>query len=147
MMIIGRRDKINLPELDIFGIKAKIDTGAYGCALHCHHIEIIERNGKKILSFKVLDPSHADFKDRVFHFEHFEDRIIRNSGGVTEHRYLIKTDVVIFNTKETIEFSLTNRVKMKYPVLLGRKFLNGRFLVDVQLKYLSHRQKYEGADT
>lgn len=146
MNIIGRRDKIDLPGLEIFDIKAKVDTGAYGCALHCHHIKIIEKDGKKVLSFQVLDPSYVDFEDQIFHFEHFEDRIIRNSGGETEHRYIIKTELVIFNTKETVEFSLTNRAKMKYPVLLGRKFLTGKFLVDVQLKYLSHRQKNKGAD-
>lgn len=146
MNIIGRRDKIDLPGLEIFDIKAKVDTGAYGCALHCHHIKIIEKDGKKVLSFQVLDPSYVDFEDHIFHFEHFEDRIIRNSGGETEHRYIIKTELVIFNTKETVEFSLTNRAKMKYPVLLGRKFLTGKFLVDVQLKYLSHRQKNKGAD-
>lgn len=147
MIIIGRREKIDLPELKIYGIKAKIDTGAYGCALHCHHIEIIQVKNKNVLSFQVLDPAHPDFEDRIFRFEHFKDKLVRNSGGETEHRYLIKTDVIIFNKREAVEFSLTDRSKMKYPVLLGRKFLAGKFMVDVQMKYLSHHQKIKRPKT
>jgi hypothetical protein len=49
MIVIGRSDRIDLPELEIFDIEAKVDTGAYGCALHCHHVEIVHRDGKAIL--------------------------------------------------------------------------------------------------
>ena len=42
MITIGRRDRIDLPQLDLINLEAKVDTGAYGSALHCHHIEIVE---------------------------------------------------------------------------------------------------------
>ena len=55
--IIGRREEIDFPELGLFGITAKIDTGAYTTALHCHDIH--ERDG--VLYFKLLNPSHHEF--------------------------------------------------------------------------------------
>ncbi len=137
MITIGRKDRIDLPELQLFDIKAKIDTGAYGCALHCHQMDVVRKGGKDVLSFKVLDPTHPEYEDKEFFVENYRGKLVRNSGGEAEHRYTIKTSMVIFNKKRIVEFSLTDRKKMKHPVLLGRKFLTKRFLVDVQLKDLS----------
>jgi hypothetical protein len=138
---IGRKDKIDLPELGIFDIEAKIDTGAYGCALHCHHIKIIKEEGEDVLSFQVLDPSHPEYRDKVFHFKQFNTKKVKSSSGVLEERYTIKTDIIIFNKKYRVIFSLTNRKKMKNPILLGRQFLSKRYVVDVVKKDLSFNQK------
>ena len=139
--VIGRRDRIDLPEMDIKGIRAKIDSGAYGCAIHCSDIGIVTAGGKERLGFVLLDPEHPQFTGTVHYFEHFRDKKVKNSGGETEHRYSIVTDVVIFGQKIRTEFSLTDRSRMKYPILLGRKFLRGRFLVDVSLRDVSHKKK------
>jgi hypothetical protein len=138
---IGRKDKIDLPELGIYDIEAKIDTGAYGCALHCHHIKIITLDGEDVLSFQVLDPSHPEYKKKVFHFKHFDTKKVKSSSGVLELRYTIKTDLIIFNKKYRVVFSLTNRKRMKNPILLGRQFLAKRYIVDVVKKDLSFNEK------
>jgi len=140
-IIIGRRDRIDLPELGYANIRAKIDTGAYGCALHCSQINVIVKAGRKVLTFILLDPSYRGFKDELCQFEHYRDKLVKNSGGETEHRYIIVTDAIIFGKKLEIEFSLTDRSPMKYPILLGRKFLRHRFLVDVSMKDVSYKQK------
>ena len=131
--IIGRVDKIDLPQLKLFDLDAKIDTGAYGCSLHSHHIEVIEQDGKEVLRFKVLDPSHPEYEDQFFCFEEFTDKKVKNSFGVVEHRYAIRTTLLAFGKKYQIEFSLTDRKDMRFPVLLGRKFLSRGFLVDVRV--------------
>ena len=141
MHVIGRRDRIDLPQFGLNDIEAKVDTGAYGCALHCHHIEVIEKDGKDVLSFQLLDPSHPEYEDKIYHTSNFRDKKVKNSGGSTENRYTIKTEVIIFNKKRKVEFSLTDREKMKFPVLLGRKFLTKSFLVDVREKDLSYKLK------
>lgn len=141
MITIGRKDKIDLPELGFFDIDAKVDTGAYGSALHCHHVEVIERDGQPVLSFKVLDPTHPEYDDKPIFVSNFSDKVVKSSSGRAEHRYTIRTKVVIFKKKRTVEFSLTDRQEMKYPVLLGRKFLRKRFLVDVQHIDLSYNLK------
>jgi len=137
MITIGRNDRIDLPELGLFNIKAKIDTGAYGCALHCDHIGIVQKEGIDVLSCRFLDPAHPEYNNKMFFFENFDDKLVKSSSGETEQRFTVKTEMIIFENKRRVEFSLTNRDKMKHPVLLGRKFLKKRFLVDVQLKDLS----------
>lgn len=141
MITIGRLDKIDLPQLNLKNLEAKVDTGAYGCALHCHHIMLVEEAGKQTLTFDVLDPEHPEYEEQIFRFEKFGDKVVKNTGGEPEHRYTIETEVIIFNQSYRVEFSLTDRAQMKVPVLLGRKFLRNRFLVNVDLKDLSYKLK------
>ncbi|MGB3468017.1 MAG: peptidase, partial [Cyclobacteriaceae bacterium] len=81
MIIIGRTDKIDLPNLDLFDIECKIDTGAYGNALHCHHIKVTESEGDRILSFRVLDPSHQEYADKTYYCREFSHKVVKSSSG------------------------------------------------------------------
>lgn len=140
-IIIGRRDRIDLPELGLRNIKAKIDTGAYGSAIHCSQIEVIIKDNRKVLSFVPLDPDYPGFSDNKHYFEHYKDKLVKSSSGESEHRYIITTDAIVFGHTIRTEFSLTDRSQMKYPVLLGRKFLRKHFLVDVSQKEVSYKLK------
>ena len=111
--------------------------------MHCHHVEVVKKGGKEQLSFRLLDPGHPEYVDKIFHFEHFNDKQVKNSGGAIEHRYTIRTAIVLFGKKRTVNFSLTNRKSMKYPILLGRQFLYRKYLVDVSQKNLSYHQKHK----
>lgn len=141
MIIIGRRDFLNLPKFDLEDIEAKIDTGAYGCSLHCHEIEVVKMDDKEVLRFKLLDPSHPEYSNKFNYASDFNDKIVKSSSGIAEYRYTITTEASIFNQTFIIEFSLTDRANMKYPILLGRTFLRKRFVVDVSLKNLSRKRK------
>lgn len=142
MLKIGRRDYVQLPGLELFNIQVKVDTGAYGCSLHCHEIEVISKEGVPVLRFKLLDPQHPEYQDKFNYVSDFNDKIVKNSGGAIEHRYTIQTELLIFRQSYIVEFSLTDRANMRYPILLGRKFLRNRFVVDVSLKNLSKKKKY-----
>ena len=126
---IGRREVVSFPELGLFQIVAKIDTGAYTTALHCHDIR--EENG--VLYFKLLDPTHPEYNEREQHFTEFSQKEIKNSSGDSERRYIIKTTVKIGRKRIKSVISLTHRGNMRYPVLIGRKLLKNRYLVDVSL--------------
>jgi hypothetical protein len=141
LRVIGRRDRIDLPGLGYHNIKAKVDTGAYGSALHCSQIEVVKKNGRPLLSFVLLDPEHPEFKEVLHYAEHFREKLVKSSSGEAELRYIISTDVVIFGKRIQTEFSLTDRSDMKYPILLGRKFLRRRFVVDVRYKDVSSKHK------
>jgi hypothetical protein len=141
LTVIGRRDRIDLPELGYKNIKAKIDTGAYGSAIHCSMIKVVRLQGKEMLSFILLDPDHPAYQDKIHYFDLYTDKLVKSSSGESEHRYIISTDVVIFGKRIRTDFSLTDRSDMKYPVLLGRKFLRRRYLVDVRLKEVSYKLK------
>ncbi len=126
---IGRRERVSFPELGLRNVEAKIDTGAYTAALHCSKIWT-EENGTALF-FKLLDESHPRYQEKVYRFSVFGKRKIKNSSGVFESRFTIKTAVKMGRKKIQASISLTDRAGMKYPVLIGRKLLNKRFVVDV----------------
>lgn len=129
--VIGRRETVDFPDLGLSGIIAKIDTGAYTTALHCHDIHVREENGQRILCFKLLDPAHPAFDGQEKCITGFSEKQIKNSFGEVEHRYIIKTRVRIARKVVKSVISLTDRGNMRYPVLIGRKLLKNRFIVDV----------------
>lgn len=135
--ILGRYDRVDLPQLGLSSIHAKIDTGAYTSSLHCHRAEVVD--GK--LEFVLLDEEHPEFTGMRFIFPQFEVRNIKNSFGEVERRFVIVTTLKIFNEEITTEFSLSNRGSLKFPILIGRKILRDRFLIDVKKKNLSYREK------
>ena len=79
MKTIGRSDRVDLPELGLLDIHAKIDTGAYTSSLHCSHVGIV--HGK--LEFVLLDDEHPEFTGMKFSVEEYTQREIKNSFGVS----------------------------------------------------------------
>lgn len=134
-LLIGKTDIADFPKLNLFGIDIKVDTGAYTSSFHCHNIEI--ENG--ILKCQFLDPEHEKYHEKYFYFKDFSEKMVKSSNGVSEKRYIIKTEILIFDQIYPIQLSLTERGSMRYPVLLGRKFLSKKFIVDTSKKKLSHK--------
>jgi hypothetical protein len=139
--VIGRHDKVDLPRLGLYDIDAKVDTGAYTSAIHCSQIELLEVNGKPKISFHILDARHTELSHRTFVTGNFRVKNIKSSFGQVEKRYIIKTKIVIFGRKIKTEFSLSDRESMRFPILLGRRLLRNKFIVDVTKCNLSHTQK------
>jgi hypothetical protein len=125
LKLIGRREFVDFPLLHILNIEAKIDTGAYTSAIHCKQINIDE---KSVLSVQFFD-------DKIHLFDQFSIKKIKNSSGEMEERFIIKTIIKIGNKKIKTTISLTDRGGMRYPVLIGRRLLKKKFIVDVNLIY------------
>lgn len=141
MKTIGRIDKADFPELHLEDLSLKVDTGAYTSSIHCHDINLVEENGETFIEFKLLDPSHPLYNNKVFRVKSFKQKAIKSSIGKKQKRYIIKTKIVIFGKKYVIELSLSDRSEMKFPILLGRRFLNKRLVVDTSKKDLSYALK------
>jgi hypothetical protein len=137
MQILGRSDRVDLPGLGLENIHAKIDTGAYTSSLHCSSAKVV--NGQ--LEFVLLDEEHPEFTGMKFKMSKFTQREVKNSSGEAELRYIIRTTIKLFNRKIRAEFSLSDREKLRFPVLLGRKILRNRFLIDVTKKDLYYHTK------
>ncbi len=86
-----------------------------------------------VLYFKLLDPTHPDYNEQEQLFSDYFQKEIKNSFGEVEKRYMIKTTVKIGSKRIKSVISLTDRGTMRYPVLIGRKLLKNRFIVDVSL--------------
>jgi len=133
--IIGRAELIDFPNWDLYGISAKVDTGAYTSSLHCHHIERIKKDGKEYVRFNLLDPSHETYNEKLFELPIYKSKTVKSSNGVSEERFVVKTTLILLGKKLEAELSLTDRSEMRYPVLLGRKLIKGHFIVDVSKKF------------
>lgn len=142
---IGRNDVIDLPELGLFDIRAKVDTGAYTSALHCSRIRVKHVEGVPMVSFQISGASIGRKTVGKFETTNFTQRKIKSSTGHIENRVVIKSQLVIFGRKIRTEFSLTDRSGMKFPVLLGRKLLKKGFLVDVSKENISYQLKKAAA--
>jgi hypothetical protein len=126
--LIGRREYVNFPLFNIEKAEAKIDTGAYTCAIDCKEINIDTSNQNKILSFKL-------FNNKTYQVTEFTKKKIKNSFGEIEERFIIKTLISIGKKRIRSSISLSERGNMRYPVLIGRKLLKHKFIVDVNLIY------------
>ncbi len=135
--VIGRKEKISLPELGLKLVWAKIDTGAFTSSLHAENIREEVVDGKKVLLFEALMPGHKDFTGTTLRFEDYREKTVKNSFGQAETRFLIQTQFRLAGEAFFAEFTLSDRSSMKNSILLGRKILQGRFLVDVTRVNLS----------
>lgn len=124
--LIGRREFVFFPELGLGPVEAKIDTGAYTSSLHCENISINYENSKPILYFTLEQGTTTNYR-----FETYTKKKIKNSFGEMEERFVIKTLIKIGKKKIRTTISLSNRDNMRYPVLIGRRLLKGKFLIDV----------------
>ena len=118
--IVGWREWIALPELNIPAIKAKVDSGARTSALHTFNLNRIKENGKDVAEFQMHPLRKRDDVVINCKSEIIDMRSVKDSGGHVEERYIIKTLAVLKDLSWEIELSLTNRDDMLFRMLLGR---------------------------
>lgn len=138
---IGWKDKIDFIDFGFSDVPVKIDTGANTSALHCSKIELIKRYRKQYVKFTPLDERFSGFEGKEFVLPFQKERTIKNSFGQEENRYVVQTKILVFGKKYDIEFSLANRSNLEFPILLGRRFLRRKCVVDVSRTDLSYKKK------
>jgi hypothetical protein len=134
--IIGWREWVNLPDLGVHGIKAKIDTGARSSALHAFELEHFERQGVAMVRFQAHPIQRDDSHVVTIEAALLDQRIVRSSIGHEQLRPVIETPVQVGGQVFPIELTLTSRDAMGFRMLLGRQALRHRFLVDPGQSYL-----------
>lgn len=133
MKIIGRVEQIAFLDWDIENLPVKVDTGAYTSSIHCKHI--IEKEG--VLEFKLLCSKTAQYNNKLITTTKYKTKKIKSSNGEYQIRYIVNTFVFFHGKKYKIKLSLSDREKMNYPVLIGRRFLTNKFIVDVSKKNIT----------
>ncbi|NNJ75881.1 MAG: ATP-dependent zinc protease [Anderseniella sp.] len=134
--VIGWREQIILPEFGSTHLDAKIDTGARTSALHAVDLAAEIRNGEEWVSFHV--PYLGEQRSVRHSAKIFDRRKIRNTSGIAQVRYVIKTTLVLGVRQWQIEVSLADREKMKHDIILGRTAVRDQgLLVDPAKSYLA----------
>ncbi len=129
-VLIGWQEWCALPTLGIPAIKSKIDTGAKTSALHASDIRPFHRQGELFVHF-LVHPLQQTVKFPILCTALVHDqRIVMNSGGQKELRYVINTPVMLGETTWDIEITLTNRDPMRFRMLLGRDALKNHSIID-----------------
>ena len=137
LAVVGWREWIALPELGVEAVKAKIDTGARSAALHAWDLEIVERDGQPWARFAVHPFQRDDTTVIPCEAPVVDERDVRSSNGEVERRPVIATDLCLVDRHYRIELSLTRRDEMGFRVLLGRRALRRRFVVDPGRSFLA----------
>lgn len=130
LMVIGWREWVCLPELNIRYVKAKIDTGARTSALHAYDVKEYKSGRKTMVQFKVHPVQKNQNLSVKCVGELVEKRKIKDSGGTVTLRPVIRTPITIGDLTWEIELTLINRDEMGFRMLLGRAAIKGHLLVN-----------------
>jgi hypothetical protein len=139
LSVIGLREWINLPELGMVGLRAKIDTGASTSTLHASDIVPFERDGVRWVRFT------AHFGTLVQRRHPCEAKVvtvktIKSSNGQAQTRYVISTHLALGDRAWPVDFTLACRKTMRYRVLLGANALvDGQLVVNPALTYVQDK--------
>ncbi len=135
-LIIGWLEYVALPELHIPLMTAKTDTGARTASLHASNIEGYSEAGAPFVRF--LPPQQwvlPEMQGQALCLPVVDKRSVRNTGGLSQTRYVVMTTLRIAHLDLEIEVNLTDRTPMQYDMLLGRTTLCERFLIQPCITY------------
>lgn len=121
-------------------VRAKLDTGAKTSAIHAENIESFEKEGEVWVRFLFPFGRREGYPEGFLIERPLVRQIrVKTDEGNTEPRYVIELDVCISGKTQTTEVSLSDRVNLNYPMLLGRETLAGRYIIDPSQSFLGKR--------
>lgn len=131
-IIIGHHEKIDIVDHVVSAIPAKIDTGANTSAIWASNIS--ESHGT--LSFSLFGSGSAYYSGQILTTQKYRVIAVKNSFGESEYRYIVSLSIRISNKRYRVHFTLADRSRSNFPILIGKRFLKGKFLVDVSQTHL-----------
>ena len=138
-LVMGWREWIELPELGVRRVKAKVDTGARSSSLHAESIELFQLRGQVGVRFVVLPLQRSRLKPIACQMPLYDERYVKSSNGSRELRPVIRTAVNWGGQSWEVDVTLTSRDLMGFRMLLGREAIRRRFLVDTGRSYFGGR--------
>lgn len=131
---IGWCELVDLPELSLFDMHAKIDTGANTSSLHATRIRVFERDGAQWVRFR--SPRSVGHAPQDCEALLLEKRQITSSNGTKQDRYVIQTEARLGPLTWRAQITLANRATMAFPILVGRRALRRGFLVNSRKRWM-----------
>ncbi|TGN06306.1 ATP-dependent zinc protease [Leptospira bandrabouensis] len=128
--IIGRVEWVEFPNWKL-KLRARVDTGAKSCSIHAVNIEKVTENGEVFVLFDTF----VDEKPVRLKSKFVKEAKVTSTSGVSENRIIISEMMKMGKYKEEVIINLNDRTNLTYPILIGRNYLMGKFLVDVSLSH------------
>ena len=130
--VVGWKENAALPDLNVKNVIAKVDTGANLASIDASDIKIVSRNKVKYVKFKIMKRNNTVRKTSA-PLEGYKR--IKSSNGDVERRPYIKTTLLLDGISKKIELTLTDRGPMEYTMLIGRKALGRRWVVNPSISF------------
>jgi len=130
--VVGWKENAALPDLNVKNVIAKVDTGANLASIDASDIKIVSRENVKYVKFKVMKRNNTVRKTSA-PLEGYKR--IKSSNGDVERRPYIKTTLLMDGISKKIELTLTDRGPMEYTMLIGRKALGRRWVVNPSISF------------
>lgn len=143
--VIGWREWVGLPELGVPAIKAKVDTGARSSSLHAFDLETFRRGEVHMVRFKVHPYQRDRSRTVVAEAVLLGKRRVRNSSGQEEVRPIIRTSIEVMGRTWLIYLTLARRDAMGFRMLLGRRAVRRKFLIDAGRSFVAGQVRPPGA--
>ncbi len=121
---VGWCELVDLPDLGVRGLPAKIDTGARSSALHVSSMRPVGKSASGRALYEIELPAGDDSPVRRARVEIVEQSMVRDSGGHEERRLVIETGLQLGARLRTVRVSLADRGDMRFPMLVGRTALD-----------------------
>lgn len=137
--IIGTTEYVIIPDHSQALVPAKIDTGADSSAIWASHITLEDGT----LSYSLFDKGSSLYTNEMRKTTRFRVVSVRNSFGHEELRYKIPLKIKIGNKTLTSWFTLADRSRNMFPMLLGKSFLKHSFVVDVSRHFVHGNENAE----
>lgn len=128
-----------MPDFGVKQIKAKVDTGADNSSLHAFDIDRFVKNGADLVRFEIHPMQRKNKPSASCVAEVVGERKVKNPGGRIERRPVIKTRLIVAGVELDALVNLTTRDEMTFRMLLGRRTLRGKFVVDPGRSYIGER--------
>lgn len=125
---IGKTAFATFPGHEAEDVPVKIDTGADASSIWASDIKIDDDG---VLWFRLFDKQSSYYTGKLHRSEGYEVRLVRSSNGAAQIRYRVILSVRLAGRRIRGRFTLADRSKNTYPVLVGCRLLQNKFLVDV----------------
>ncbi len=129
-VIAGWVENVTLIDADNAVVKAKLDTGAKSSSIDARNIEVYRQNGLRRVKFDLAIRSRGELTLKPFDLPQERRVRIKEHDGDHESRPVVSMNLCFDGKPRRAQFTLTNRATFLYPVLLGRRFLQGVAVVD-----------------
>jgi hypothetical protein len=135
----GWREWVQLPDIDVPWIKAKLDTGAQTSSLHASGIRPFDRDGEDWVRFRVRPWQDSTDDSVVVELPVQDRRNVRSSNGQVQERIVVRMRIVLMDRTIRTDVTLSNRSSMGFRMLIGRRALRRGFDVSSADSYLGGR--------